>query len=69
MPIGDDLDRSVLVAGAPILHGRSNRIVNVIHAYHTAELIPRAELPVFDDLGHFRITTKAVPAIGNLLQR
>jgi pimeloyl-ACP methyl ester carboxylesterase len=52
-----------------VLHGRADRIVNVIHAYHTAELIPGAELQVFDALGHFSITTKVVPAISNLLQR
>ena len=52
-----------------VLHGRSDRIGNVIHAYHTAELIPSAELLVIDDLGHFSITTKVVPAISNLLQR
>jgi pimeloyl-ACP methyl ester carboxylesterase len=52
-----------------VLHGRSDRIVNVIHAYHTAELIAGAELLVFGDLGHFSITTEVVPAIGSLLQR
>jgi len=51
-----------------VLHGRSDRIVNVIHAYHTAELIPGAELLVLDDLGHISITTEVVPAIGNLLR-
>jgi pimeloyl-ACP methyl ester carboxylesterase len=52
-----------------VLHGRSDRIVNVIHAYHTAEVITNAELLIFEDLGHFSITTEVVPAIGNLLQR
>ena len=52
-----------------VLHGQSDRIVNVIHAYHTAELVPNAELLLFDDLGHFSITTKVVPAITNMLQR
>jgi pimeloyl-ACP methyl ester carboxylesterase len=52
-----------------VLHGRSDRIVNVIHAHHTAGLIRSAELLVFDDLGHFSIATKIVPAISNLLQR
>jgi pimeloyl-ACP methyl ester carboxylesterase len=51
------------------LHGRSDRIVDVIHAHHTAGLIPGAKLVVFDDLGHFSIVTKVVPAICNLLQR
>jgi pimeloyl-ACP methyl ester carboxylesterase len=52
-----------------VLHGRADRIVDVIHAYHTADLIPGAELQVFDALGHFSITTKVVPAISSLLQR
>ncbi len=52
-----------------VLHGRSDRIVDVIHAHHTAGLIPGAKLVVFDDLGHFSIVTKVVPAICNLLQR
>jgi len=52
-----------------VLHGGSDRMVDVIHAHHTAELVPDAELAVFDDLGHFSIVTKVVPAISNLLQR
>jgi len=38
-------------------------MVDVIHAHHTAELIPGANLVIFDDLGHFSIVTKVVPAI------
>jgi pimeloyl-ACP methyl ester carboxylesterase len=52
-----------------VLHGGSDRMVAVIHARHTAELVPGAELVIFDDLGHFSIATKVVPAIINLLQR
>ena len=52
-----------------IMHGGSDRMVDVIHAHHTAEVVPAAELVVFDDLGHFSIVTKVVPAISNLLQR
>ena len=52
-----------------VLHGGSDRMVDVIHAGHTAELVPGAELVVFDDLGHFSIVTQAVPAISNLLRR
>jgi pimeloyl-ACP methyl ester carboxylesterase len=52
-----------------VLHGRSDRVVDVIHAYHTVEVVPGAELAVFDDLGHFSILTKVVPAISSLLQR
>lgn len=62
-------DVTTIRCAVTALHGRSDRIVNVIHAYHTAELIAGAELLVFDDLGHFSITTGVVPAIGSLLQR
>jgi hypothetical protein len=27
-------------------------MVDVVHAHHTAELIPDANLVIFDDLGH-----------------
>jgi pimeloyl-ACP methyl ester carboxylesterase len=52
-----------------VLHGGSDRMVDVSHARHTAELVPGAELVIFDDLGHFSIVTKVVPAIVSLLQR
>jgi pimeloyl-ACP methyl ester carboxylesterase len=52
-----------------VLHGGSDRLVDVIHAHHTAGLVPSAELAVFDDHGHFSIVTEVVPAISNLLQR
>lgn len=44
-------------------------MVDFIHAHHTAEVVPGAKLVVFDDLSHFSIVTKVVPAISNLLQR
>ena len=52
-----------------VLHGGSDRMVDVIHAHHTAEVVPGANLVIFDDHGHFSIVTKVVPAISNLLQR
>jgi hypothetical protein len=44
-------------------------MVDVIHAHHTAEVVPGAKLVIVDDDGHFSIVTKVVPAIRNLLQR
>jgi pimeloyl-ACP methyl ester carboxylesterase len=52
-----------------VLHGGSDRMVDVIHAHHTAEVVPPAKLAVFDDHGHFSIVTEVVPAISGLLQR
>jgi hypothetical protein len=54
---------------ATVLHSRSDQMADVIHARHTAELIPGANLVIFDFLGHFSITTKVVPAIRALPQR
>jgi pimeloyl-ACP methyl ester carboxylesterase len=61
-------DVTAIQCPVTVLHGGSDRVVDVIHAHHTAELVPNAELVIFDDLGHFSITTKVVPAISNLLQ-
>jgi pimeloyl-ACP methyl ester carboxylesterase len=52
-----------------VLHGGSDRMVDVIHAHHSAEVVPGSKLAVFDDHGHFSIVTEVVPAISNLLQR
>jgi pimeloyl-ACP methyl ester carboxylesterase len=52
-----------------VLHGGSDRMVDVIHAHHTAGVVPGAKLVVFDDHGHFSIVTEVVPAISDLLQR
>ena len=61
-------DVSAIRCPVTVLHGGSDRIVDVIHAHHTAELVPNADLVIFDGLGHFSIATKVVPAISSLLQ-
>lgn len=62
-------DVSSIRCPVTVLHGRCDRIVNVIHAGHTAELIAHADLVIVDDLGHFSIVTQVVPAIRALLER
>ena len=62
-------DAAAIRCPVTVLHGRSDRMVDVIHAHHTAGLIPGAKLVIFDDLGHFSIVTKVVPAVRELLQR
>jgi pimeloyl-ACP methyl ester carboxylesterase len=52
-----------------VLHGGSDRMVDLVHARHTVEIVPSAELVVFDDLGHFSIEREIVPAISQLLTR
>jgi pimeloyl-ACP methyl ester carboxylesterase len=51
-----------------VLHGGSDRMVDTIHAKHTASLIPTATLVILDDLGHFSIEPEIVPAIDRLLE-
>jgi pimeloyl-ACP methyl ester carboxylesterase len=60
-------DISAIRCPVIVLHGRSDRIVDVIHAQHTADLISGAALLVVDDLGHFSITAEVIPAVRRLL--
>jgi pimeloyl-ACP methyl ester carboxylesterase len=46
-----------------VLHGALDKICPVVNAQHTAEIVPNARLMVYDDLGHFSIVTKVIPAI------
>jgi pimeloyl-ACP methyl ester carboxylesterase len=50
-----------------VLHGGRDPIVDVLHARHTAEIVPGATLLVFDDLGHFSIQREIVPTVIQLL--
>ena len=51
-----------------VLHGARDVIVDPIHARHTAELVPGAQLRILDDLGHFSIEDHIVPAILDVLR-
>ncbi len=50
-----------------VLHGTQDRMVDVIHARHTAGLVPHAELVLIDGLGHFSIEAHIVPEVTRLL--
>ncbi len=52
-----------------VLHGTQDRMVDVIHARHTADLVPHAELVLIDGLGHFSIEARIVPEVTRLLAR
>jgi pimeloyl-ACP methyl ester carboxylesterase len=49
-----------------VLHGGADVIVDVIHAQHTASIVPNAQLRVFDELGHFSIIPEVLPALVDL---
>jgi len=46
-----------------VLHGAADPLVPVAHAHHTASLVPRAQVRVVEDLGHFSITREIVPTL------
>jgi pimeloyl-ACP methyl ester carboxylesterase len=54
---------SAIACPATVLHGRADRICDVVNAHHTAELVPNAQLVVYDELGHFSIVTKVITTI------
>src|SRR4029077_10192442 len=63
----ETFDVASITCPVTVLHGAMDKMVNVIHAHHTAEIVPNARLVVYDDLGHFSIVTKLVPTIRDLL--
>jgi pimeloyl-ACP methyl ester carboxylesterase len=52
-----------------VLHGTADVICHPIHARHTAEIVPGAELRLVDDLGHFSIEDHIVPTVLDVLDR
>jgi pimeloyl-ACP methyl ester carboxylesterase len=52
-----------------VLHGAADVIADPVHARHTAAIVPHAELRIVDDLGHFSIQDRLVPAIVDVLAR
>ena len=63
--IGFDVAR----IGCPVivLHGTEDRMVDVIHAEHTAAIVPGAELVLLEGHGHFSIEAEVVPELSRLL--
>jgi pimeloyl-ACP methyl ester carboxylesterase len=59
-------DASSITCPVIVIHGGSDTIVPVAHAHHTASIVPGAQLRVFDDLGHFSITTEVVGQLAEL---
>jgi pimeloyl-ACP methyl ester carboxylesterase len=62
-------DVSAIACPVTVLHGKMDKICHVVNARHTAEIVPNAGLVLYEDLGHFSIEMKLVPAIRELLAR
>jgi pimeloyl-ACP methyl ester carboxylesterase len=61
-----DFDVATVTCPVIILHGAADVITRLVHAQHTASIVPGAELRVFDGLGHFSIEDEIVPALRSL---
>ena len=59
-PGWETFDVAAITSPVVVVHGGSDIIVDVSHAHHTAEIVPSADLHVFDDLGHFSIIYEVV---------
>lgn len=61
----------VTTIGCPVtvLHGGADRMVDVMQARHTVDLVPTARLEIHDDLGHFSIETRVIGAVTTTLAR
>ena len=60
-------DVTAVTCPVTVLHGGMDRMCNVVNALHTAEIVPNAQLALYEDLGHFSIETKLVATISDLL--
>ena len=60
-------DVTAVTCPVTVLHGGMDRMSNVVNALHTAEIVPNAQLALYEDLGHFSIETKLVATISDLL--
>lgn len=61
-------DVGAITCPVTVLHGAEDRMVEVVNARHTAEIVPGAELVVRDGLGHFSIEGQILPEVTRLLQ-
>ncbi len=65
----DSFDVTAITCPVTVLHGGMDRMCNVLNAHVTAEILPNARLVLYEELGHFSIETKLIPAITDLLKR
>jgi pimeloyl-ACP methyl ester carboxylesterase len=63
-----EFDVTQITCPVTVLHGTEDRMADPIHARHTAELVPDAELVLIDGLGHFSIEAHILPEVTRLLR-
>jgi pimeloyl-ACP methyl ester carboxylesterase len=59
-------DAAQIACPVIVLHGAADTVVDVIHAQHTAKLVPTAKLRIAEGLGHLSIYSQIIPALVEL---
>jgi len=62
-----DFDVSQVRCPVIVLHGTEDKMVDTIHARHTAAMIPGAQLVLADGHGHFSIEALVIPSLSRVL--
>ena len=62
-----DFDVARIRSPVIVLQGTEDKMVDVIHAQHTAAIVPGAELVLLDGHGHFSIEAHVIPSLSRLL--
>jgi pimeloyl-ACP methyl ester carboxylesterase len=65
----ESFDVGAITCPVVVLHGGADQGVPAAHAHHTAELVPGAELRIFEQHGHFSISTELLPVLSDLAAR
>jgi pimeloyl-ACP methyl ester carboxylesterase len=64
-----DFDVKSIRCPVIVLHGTEDKMVDVIHPRHTAEIVAGAELVLHEGHGHFSIDTFVIPSLSRMLSR
>jgi pimeloyl-ACP methyl ester carboxylesterase len=68
-PGWDSFDVGAIACPVIVLHGAADVICDPIHARHTTDLVPGAQLRLVPGLGHFSIFDEIVPTLADVLGR
>jgi len=63
----DSFDVAKIACPVTVLHGRSDALMPVANAHHTAAIVPGATLHIVEDVGHLSLLPRIVGATSELL--
>jgi pimeloyl-ACP methyl ester carboxylesterase len=63
----ESFDIAKIACPVTVLHGRSDALMPVANAHHTAAIVPGATLRIFEDVGHLSLLPRIVEATSELI--